>query len=163
MPTVEILSQGDEIITGHTVDTNTAWLAKELSALGLHVRFHTSIGDNPEHIKSAFKLALSRVDICISTGGLGPTTDDLTAEAAAAAIARPLVLDETAWAHIQALFKKYKVNLAPSNIKQAYLPETAIRLDNHWGTAPGFRIHTKTASLTCFPGVPHEMKKMFII
>ncbi|HMV67030.1 MAG TPA: competence/damage-inducible protein A [Myxococcota bacterium] len=160
MPTAEILSQGDEVITGQIVDSNAAWLSDRLTDLGLDVVRHTAVGDRLDDIVEVFSGA--RADVIVCTGGLGPTDDDLTAEAAARAFHRPLQFDDEAWAQIQAMFERFRRPIPDINRKQAWLPAGAARLDNPVGTAPGFAVETSRGGLLlCLPGVPHEMKRMF--
>ena len=161
MTTAEIISQGDEVITGQVVDSNAAWLAERLTDLGCDVIAHTTVGDTQEAITSALKTAAGRADITICTGGLGPTQDDLTAESVAEAFGRPLLLDEKALADITAFFARFRHPMAKSNEKQAWLPEGCIRIDNRWGTAPGFAVEEQGALLAFMPGVPREMFKMY--
>lgn len=160
-PTVEILSQGDEIIEGVVTDTNSAWLSQALVDLGYQVIRHTTIGDDLDGLVTAFQEIANRADLCISTGGLGPTMDDLTAEAIAKAFARPLRLDEQALEQIEAWFKRSGRPMPEVNRRQALLPEGASRIDNQWGTAPGFSLTAGQCQFICLPGVPREMKPMF--
>ena len=156
----EILSQGDEVVTGQTVDTNAAWISERLTKLGFTVLRHTAVGDRLEDIRDLVRDAAARSSLCICTGGLGPTEDDLTAEAVAQAFNRPLQLDTVALEHIAGFFKRVNRHMSDVNRKQAYLPQGAIRLDNHWGTAPGFAIEQRQSWLAFLPGVPREMKQM---
>ena len=162
MPThsAEILSQGDEVVTGQTVDTNAAWISERLTELGFMVLRHTAVGDRLEDIRDLVRDAAARSSLCICTGGLGPTEDDLTAQAVAEAFDRPLRLDSVALEHIAGFFKRVNRPMSVVNRKQAYLPEGAIRLNNHWGTAPGFAIEQGHSWLAFLPGVPREMKQM---
>ena len=163
MPTAEILSQGDEILTGQITDTNAGWLSEQLTAMGFSVRRQTSIGDSLNDIATCFRRIPARADICICTGGLGPTEDDLTIEAAAIAHERAMVFDPQAFEHLQALFMRNKRSMSPSNRKQAWAPKDSIHLNNTCGTAPGFALdfNDEQHLLFCLPGVPHEMKTMF--
>ena len=161
MPVAEILSQGDEIVTGQTIDTNAAWLAERLIDLGFEVRGHTSVGDRLEHIQEAVTLACGRSDLVLSSGGLGPTDDDLTAAAVAAAAGVPLDFDVEAMRQIERMFQRFGKVMADSNRKQALLPRGSQRLDNRWGTAPGFAMPLGRAWIACVPGVPREMRKLF--
>ncbi len=162
MPTysAEILSQGDEVVTGQTVDTNAAWISERLTELGFMVLRHNTVGDRLEDIRDLVRDAAARSSLCICTGGLGPTEDDLTAQAVAEAFDRPLRLDSVALEHIAGFFKRVNRPMSDVNRKQAYLPEGAIRLSNHWGTAPGFAIEQGHSWLFFLPGVPREMKQM---
>lgn len=159
-PTAEILSQGDEVVTGQTIDSNAAWLAERLTELGFTLQRHTSVGDRLEDIRDLVRAAAVRSSVCICTGGLGPTEDDLTAQAVADAFNRPLQLDEIALAQIADFFKRANRVMVDANRKQAYLPQGALRLDNAWGTAPGFAVEEGGAWLIFLPGVPREMKQM---
>ncbi len=161
MPTVEILSQGDEVVTGQIVDTNAAWLADALTARGYAVLRHTTVGDDLGAIREAIAVAVERADLVVSTGGLGPTQDDLTAEAVAAVLGVDLVEDPVAIATIEVYYARHARIMPAVNRKQALLPAGALRLDNDWGTAPGFAIRTARGLAAFLPGVPREMKPMF--
>jgi nicotinamide-nucleotide amidase len=160
-PVAEILSQGDEVVTGQTVDTNAAWLAERLTALGFNVTRHVAAPDELGAIREVILDASARADVCICTGGLGPTDDDLTAEAAAKAAGRSLVHHPEAEARIRELYKRMGRPMPQVNVKQAWLPEGVVRLDNDWGTAPGFALEIGHAWFAFLPGVPREMKAMF--
>ena len=162
MPRVEILSQGDEVVTGQVVDTNAAWLATHITELGCSVIRHTSVRDVAEEISGAISDALGRADIVLCTGGLGPTQDDLTAAAVAEVLGVDLQFDEVAMATIEDMYARYGRPMPEANRKQAWLPAGAHRLDNAWGTAPGFAVESDTAVAYFLPGVPREMKAMFI-
>ena len=155
-----LMSQGDEVVTGQTVDTNAAYLAEALTALGIDVVQHLTVGDRLPDLVATFTRA-TEADVVLCTGGLGPTEDDLTAAAVAEAFHAPLHLDEAALAEIEALFARYGRPMAASNRKQAYLPQGAERLPNARGTAPGFALEAHGAWIACMPGVPHEMRAMF--
>ena len=161
MVEAEILSQGDEVITGQTVDSNAAWLAEQLTALGIRVVRHSSVGDDAGAIGALVAEAAARCPLVLCTGGLGPTADDLTAEAVAAATGVPLCFDAQAMAQIERLYRRFGKTMAATNRKQAMLPEGCQRLDNRWGTAPGFAVELGDAWLAFMPGVPREMRKMF--
>lgn len=160
-PSAEILSQGDEVVTGQTVDTNAAWLSGRLTDLGFNVRRHTAVGDRVADIAAAVGEAAARSDVSVCTGGLGPTQDDLTAQAVSLALDRPLAFDARAMEQIQQLFARFGKPMAESNRKQAWMPQGARRLDNLWGTAPGFVLRRGQASLFFLPGVPQEMRSMY--
>ena len=161
MPTVEILSQGDEVVTGQTVDTNAAWLSDRLTALGLTVVRHTAVGDRMGDIQDVVAAARTRVDVVVSTGGLGPTEDDLTTAAVASVYGVEPVFDPVAMAHIEALYARYGRPMPEVNRKQAVLPDGCIRLDNHWGTAPAFAMEDAHCVAFFLPGVPREMRSLF--
>ena len=161
MPTAEILSQGHEVVTGQVADTNAAWLSTQLVDLGFQVHRHGTVGDDLDDIVALLKEGASRSDVCICTGGLGPTEDDLTAEAVARAFDRPLEPDEEAMRQIESMYQRYRRPMPEVNRKQAWLPRGAVRLDNHWGTAPGFAIRTDRGWMFFVPGVPREMRQMW--
>lgn len=158
--TAEILSTGDEIRTGTLVDTNTAYIAEKLEETGIEVTRHLSVGDDIQILVSVLLEISARSDIAVVTGGLGPTTDDLTAEAAAKAAGKKLALNESALSDIRALFEKSGRPMSPSNEKQAMFPEGAECLKNPLGTAPGFSIKIGKCTFFFVPGVPFEMKRM---
>ncbi len=160
-PHAEVLSQGDEIMIGDVTDTNSAWLSSALSTMGLEVIRHTSVGDRQDQIEQALKEIAQRSALCISTGGLGPTVDDLTAEAVSKVFNRPLRSDPEALMQIEAWFRRYGRPMPDINRRQALIPEGAVRLDNHWGTAPGFLIREGHCLLYFLPGVPSEMRHLF--
>jgi nicotinamide-nucleotide amidase len=160
-PTLEIFSQGEEIVTGQTVDTNAAWLSQEAVACGFTVTRHTAVGDKLEDLIVLLQDISQRADCCICTGGLGPTSDDLTAEAVAKAFNLPLEFDEIAFEQISLFFANRNRMMPESNRKQAMLPQGAERIDNEWGTAPGFSLHYGRCWFAFLPGVPMEMKHLF--
>lgn len=160
-PRLEIFSQGDEVVTGQIVDTNAAWLAQQAVSLGFNVTRHTAVGDRIENLIALLDEIEQRADCCLCTGGLGPTTDDLTAEAVATAFNLPLVLDTEALTHIEQFFADRQRVMPESNRKQALLPQGAVRLDNECGTAPGFAVQVGRCWFVFMPGVPSEMKPMY--
>ncbi len=160
-PIAEILSQGDEVVTGQVADTNAAWLATRLTALGFTVVRHTSVGDRIDDLIGLFTEVSERADLVVCTGGLGPTEDDLTAEAIARAFDMPLQLDEAALIDLKAKYARFGRPMPAVNEKQCWLPTGSIRLDNDWGTAPGFAVHPSRAFMAFMPGVPREMRNLF--
>lgn len=157
----EILCTGDEVRSGALVDSNSAHISQKLEEAGLEVTRHTCVGDNLETLEAVMKEIGNRADIAVATGGLGPTTDDLTTEAAAkAAGGLKLILDERALGEIEAFFNGRKRVMTPSNRKQAMLPQGADILYNPVGTAPGFGLKIGKCLFFFLPGVPYEMKKM---
>jgi len=160
-PTAEILSQGDEVITGEIVDTNSTWLARELSLLGFDMVRHVAVGDRLQEMSKLLREIAARSDLCICTGGLGPTCDDLTTEAICSAFGMHLRLDSVALRQIESFFLRMGRGMPEINRKQAYLPEGARRIDNRWGTAPGFALRAERCCFIFLPGVPEEMKAMF--
>lgn len=161
---VELISVGTEILLGNIVNTNAAYLAEKCALLGCSLYHQTVVGDNEERMEDAIRQALDRSDIVILTGGLGPTKDDLTKEVTARVFGRELYLDEHSKERIEAYFGRIgSSRITENNWKQALVPEGAIVIDNHNGTAPGLIIEDpekgKTAIL--IPGPPNEMKPMF--
>jgi nicotinamide-nucleotide amidase len=161
-PTLEIFSQGEEIVTGQTVDTNAAWLSQKAVACGFTVRRHTAVGDKLDDLVALLLDISQRSDCCICTGGLGPTSDDLTAEAVAIAFNLALEFDDIAFEQISRFFAHRNRPMPESNRKQAMLPQGAERIDNEWGTAPGFSLKYGRCWFAFLPGVPMEMKHLFL-
>lgn len=164
--TAAILATGDEIVGGRTVDTNSAWLADKLSALGLDVVAFLTVSDDVERIAWAWKHAVERADLVISTGGLGPTSDDLTSETLASVASVPLQLDEEQAEHIRGLFRSRGRTMSANNLRQAMIPQGAQVIGNPAGTAPGYRLELArddggASFCVVLPGVPREMKPMF--
>lgn len=157
----EIFSQGEEIVCGQTVDSNAAWLSQQLMELGFTLKRHTAVGDNLQDLIALFTEIAARADCCICTGGLGPTSDDLTAEAVSIASGQPLKFDAQAFADIQNYYARRNRAMPEANRKQALLPTSSIRIDNSYGTAPGFALQFKRCWFVFLPGVPSEMKQMF--
>jgi competence/damage-inducible protein CinA-like protein len=160
-PTVEILSQGEEVLTGQIVDTNSAWLSERLVKLGFTVTRHNTVGDRLDDLIDIFLEATRRADVCICTGGLGPTSDDLTTQAVSEAFDLALIEDPVAVEQIEHFFSSRQKVMPAINRRQALLPQGATRLDNHWGTAPGFVLQVNDCRLICVPGVPYEMRQLF--
>jgi len=156
----EILATGDEIRSGALVDSNSAYIAEKLEEVGVPVARHSCVGDDLEALVSIFKEISDRADICVATGGLGPTSDDLTAEAAAVATGEALILDPKALSDIEAFFERRNREMGVSNRKQALLPKTAEPMYNPIGTAPGFVLKIGACLFFFLPGVPPEMKRM---
>jgi len=156
----EILATGDEIRSGTLVDSNSAHISEKLEENGVEVVRHTCVGDDLSMLTSTLREIGRRVDVCVVTGGLGPTTDDRSAEAAAKAAGLELVENEEALANVESFFKKFKRPMTASNRKQAFLPAGARVLFNPVGTAPGFAVTLKGCRFFFLPGVPYEMKRM---
>lgn len=161
MSSLEIFSQGEEIVTGQTVDTNAAWLSEQAVQLGFTVTRHTAVGDKLDDLVATLKDISLRADCCLCTGGLGPTCDDLTAEAVAKAFDLPLQFDAEAFEQISRFYRARKRTMPEINRKQAMLPKGSVRLDNDWGTAPGFALQAGRCRFAFMPGVPSEMRQMF--
>lgn len=157
----ELFSQGEEVVTGQILDTNANWLAAQLTQLGFRVRRHSTVGDQLLDLISVFREISERADICICTGGLGPTIDDLTAEALASAAGVELVFNAEAMVDIKAYFDRRQREMPAVNRKQAFFPEGAQWIVNSVGTAPGFSLQLNRCWFVCLPGVPAEMKAMF--
>ncbi len=160
-PIAEIFSQGEEVISGQVADTNAAWLSQQLAQMGFSISRHTAVGDKLQDLADLLDEISLRADLCICTGGLGPTVDDLTAEAVARAFKSPLQLDLIALEQIESYFTKRNRMMADSNRKQAYFPKGSVRLDNAVGSAPGFAIRNKRCWFIFLPGVPSEMRHIF--
>lgn len=160
-PIAEIFSQGEEVVGGQTVDSNAAWLSRHLTELGFSVARHTAVGDRLDDLVALIREIAGRADCCICTGGLGPTVDDLTAEALSIAAGLPLQLDEQALRRIEAYFAQRRRDMPPANRKQACLPQGSVRINNPLGTAPGFALQVRRCWFVFLPGVPAEMKAMF--
>ncbi|MGY3902488.1 CinA family nicotinamide mononucleotide deamidase-related protein [Aeromonas lusitana] len=161
---IEIVSTGDEIVTGLVVDTNAAWLSALLLEQGWQVRRRATVGDNLKDLKAVLQESASRAEVVLVCGGLGPTADDLTAQAAAEAFAQPLTLYPDWLATIEARYQARGVPMPASNAKQAWLPQGCEILDNPVGTACGFLVHHPAShglsQLFFTPGVPFEFKQM---
>jgi nicotinamide-nucleotide amidase len=159
-----ILSSGDELTTGRTLDTNANFIADHLVASGLDVVAIIVVGDYPDRIAWAWREAMRLADVVISTGGLGPTADDLTAETVAQVTGRRLILDPIVADRIRRRFEAMGRVMPENNLKQAQFPEGAVIIANALGTAPGFRLDLLTEQgprhLIVLPGVPREMKPM---
>ncbi len=152
----ELVMIGTEL----TIDTNASILARELAKLGVDLFYKSTVGDNWLRVIEVLSRALSRADLVITSGGIGPTLDDLTREAVAATTNRPLQLDEEALKTIQGYFSQRNRIMTDNNRKQAYLPEGAQVIANHWGTAPGILLEVDNKTIICLPGVPRELKGM---
>ncbi|MBF0242746.1 MAG: CinA family nicotinamide mononucleotide deamidase-related protein [Desulfamplus sp.] len=159
----EILSTGDEVLWGDIDDTNSSWLSRKLRESDIEVIRISSVGDLIEDISGIIKeiTQRGRADILLVTGGLGPTSDDLTAEAAAVAFSDKIELNQIALSSMKEYFKKRDWALSDDNIKQAMLPSRASVMENLNGTAPGFYIEIGKTTIFFMPGVPREMKPMY--
>ena len=159
-----ILSTGDELTTGRTLDTNAHYIADQLLAIGYDVTGMLVVGDYSDRIEWAWRRLFEIADIVVGTGGLGPTADDLTTETLARLAARPLRCDADVAANIRRLFESIGRRMPENNLKQAMFPEGADIIPNPLGTAPGFRLHIETGdgarTAIVLPGVPREMKQM---
>ena len=159
---VELVSVGTEILLGDIVNTNTAYLSKELAALGLGVFRQTTVGDNRERLIKTLDSAFLENDTVIITGGLGPTDDDITKECAAEYFGREFYFHEYSWVKIlERLTRSGRNIITENNKKQAMIPEGAIVLENYCGTAPGIIIEENNKRIILLPGPPREMRDMF--
>ena len=158
---VELISVGTELLMGNIVNTNAAYLARRCADLGAVCYFQEVVGDNPDRLKETVKLALSRADAVLLTGGLGPTQDDLTKQTMAEIFGRKLCRDEATCEALKAYFKKRGIACTENNFRQADIPEGAEILPNNNGTAPGIHIFDETKHVFLMPGPPNEMKPMF--
>lgn len=182
----EVLSIGNEVLSGRILDTNSQWLSRRLEELGYRVRFHSAVGDDLTDLVSAFRRAAARVNLVVATGGLGPTEDDLTREALAAAFDLPLEVNQEALEQIRALFSRRQRPMPKRNELQARFPQGARPIRNPNGTAPGIELDVKCSSdttgngcdnakgagipveaggglcrIVCLPGVPAEIAEMW--
>jgi nicotinamide-nucleotide amidase len=161
MANAEIVAIGSELLLGQIVDTNSAWMAQRLTALGVNLYFKSVVGDNPGRMKEVIQRALERADIVITSGGLGPTQDDLTREIVAEVTGRKLVLDDNLLEQVEEHFRRRGRTMTPNNRRQAYMPEGAIPVKNPNGTAPCFIVEDPRGVVFSLPGVPVEMKWLF--
>ncbi|HSQ57343.1 MAG TPA: CinA family nicotinamide mononucleotide deamidase-related protein, partial [Gemmata sp.] len=157
----EILSIGSEITSGQNLDTNSQWLSLRLAEIGIPVGFHTTVADDVEDNIAAFRIAASRADLVISTGGLGPTQDDLTREVIAAVAGVPLEEHAPSLEHIKEMFARRGRAMPDRNRVQALLPRGAEAITNVAGTAPGIWAKVGTSTVIAMPGVPNEMFRMY--
>lgn len=159
-----IISTGDELTTGRTTDTNAGFIADRLLELGIDVVAILTVGDHPDRLRWVWSEALRRAHVVISTGGLGPTADDLTTETVAGLLGRSLVADPAVAERIRDLFRLFNRPMPENNLKQAMFPEGAVIVPNALGTAPGYRVEVGAPEdprhLVVLPGVPREMKPM---
>jgi nicotinamide-nucleotide amidase len=161
MVEVVVVAQGDELTTGQTVDTNSSWVGGRLWEAGIALRRVITAPDRLDDLRDVLHEAAALAPFVVCSGGLGPTRDDLTAEAAAAAAGVGLAEDATALAQVEAMYRSWGRSVGPANRKQAMLPVGARVLENRWGTAPGFVVSMGMSQLYFLPGVPREMKEMF--
>lgn len=154
----EIVSIGTEILLGEITDTNSVFMARTLRDMGINVFYMISVGDNKQRIADTIRQSLSRSDIVITCGGLGPTVDDMTRDAIAAATDRELVFHQDLLDMIEERFSKFKAKMTENNKRQAYLPASAVKIENPVGTAPSFVVEVGDKVVISLPGVPREMK-----
>lgn len=155
----EIIAVGTELLLGEIVNTDAQAISQGLAELGINVYFETVCGDNPERLRSVLEIAKGRADIIVTTGGLGPTADDLTKETIAAAFGKQLELHQPSMDRLLQHFKGR--TMTPNNEKQAWLPQGCFVLDNDWGTAPGCAFEAEGCVVVMLPGPPSECVNMF--
>lgn len=159
--TCELISVGTELLMGNILNTNAQYLSQKLADLGINCYLQTTVGDNTERLEEAVHRALDRADLVILTGGLGPTSDDLTKETVSDAFQKALVLDEESLDFIKRRFQRMGREMTPNNIKQAMFPEGCLILPNPNGTAPGCIVEGEGKAAILLPGPPYEMEPMF--
>lgn len=156
----EIISIGSEILRGQITDTNANFIAKKLVESGIDLEHISAVSDNPKSLLPTLKLALQRSDLIITTGGLGPTEDDITFQTIARTLNLKLIKYPEAEENLKRILKKINKTISPSNLKQVYLPEGAKIIINQYGTAPAMILEKDNKIICSFPGVPHEMKNL---
>jgi nicotinamide-nucleotide amidase len=154
----EVITIGNEILSGRIVDSNSAFIGARLSGIGIPLAWITSVGDDRDRIAQAFEQAMARADVVIVTGGLGPTHDDVTKHVFAEWFGRKLVLNEQVLEQVRARFAHRGIEMPSSNVDQAMVPEGVDALENRWGTAPGLHLEEAGKHVFLLPGVPREMK-----
>jgi nicotinamide-nucleotide amidase len=157
----EIVTVGTEILLGDLVDTNSAWISQRLAGLGVGIYRHTTVGDNPERLVAALRQAASASDLVVTTGGLGPTSDDLTNACISTLTGREMVEYPEAREHVDRMFQKFGRKPTANNYKQALFPEGTELIPNPVGTAMGALVEWEGTLFATLPGVPPEMKSMF--
>jgi len=155
---LELVTIGTELLLGHTIDTNAAWIGQALAERGILLVRRTTVGDDPETIRTAVAEALARTGTVLTTGGLGPTKDDITKHAVAAVLGRRLVFSPAVWEELVTRYARMGRALSEANRPQADLPEGAVVLPNPRGTAPGLWIEADAGCVVMVPGVPREMR-----
>src|SRR6266516_3596328 len=161
MLTAEIIAIGSELLAPDRTDTNSLWLTEKLNSLGIEAKLKTIVGDDDARLEEAIRDAVRRSKVVITTGGLGPTEDDITRKITARALDSRLLLDETVLAEIRQRFQTFGVAMPERNSRQAMVIEDAEILPNPNGTAPGMFISHEGTSIVLLPGPPREMRPMF--
>lgn len=157
----EIIAIGSELLLGVTIDTNSAYIARQLTTLGVNLIRKSVVDDHQQRITAVIDEAMSRSDLVICTGGLGPTADDVTRQAAAQALGRPLEFRQELLDQVAARFAAMNRSMSESNHQQAYVPQGARAIENVYGTAPAFIVEDARGTLIVLPGVPRELKGIF--
>ncbi len=159
--TAEILCVGTELLLGDIVNTNASYLSQRLAELGIHVYRHTVVGDNPRRLRHALDIAFTEADLVITSGGLGPTYDDLTKETVADYFGRKMAMHGESLSAIRAYFERTGRTMTKNNEKQAMMPEGAVVFPNHYGTAPSLAIEGDGKTAIMLPGPPGELTHIF--
>ena len=159
--TAELIAVGTELLLGSIVNTDAQTLSRELSALGINVYWHSVVGDNPVRLREAVEIARKRADLIITTGGLGPTCDDLTKNVLADCFGKKLVYNQEAADRMMAYFARMDRPMPENNYQQAWLPEGCVPFQNDWGTAPGCGFESGGVRVVMLPGPPSECGPMF--
>jgi nicotinamide-nucleotide amidase len=154
----EIVTIGSELLHGQIIDTNASYIARTLNSIGLNIAFHTTVGDSSNQIKDVLSQAWKRNGLIITTGGIGPTEDDLTREAIANMAGVPLIFKKELMDQIESIFKRIGYSMPENNRKQAFIPDGATPIPNEMGTAPGFIVEKESKVIIALPGVPKELK-----
>lgn len=157
----EIISIGTELLLGHIINTNASFLSQKLAEIGIDVYYQTTVGDNPQRLMESIKQAARRSDIIITSGGLGPTVDDVTVETIAKLLGKRVILNKTILKDLKDYFKLIKIKFPAETMRQAYLPEGVKWVRNNVGTAPGLLIEYEGKTIVCLPGPPREIEPMF--
>ncbi|MBF0547161.1 MAG: CinA family nicotinamide mononucleotide deamidase-related protein [Candidatus Riflebacteria bacterium] len=157
----ELISVGTELLLGEILDTNAVFLAQSLKENGIFLYFRSTVGDNIERIKTVLRLALSRSDLIITTGGLGPTPGDVTRESIASLLDEKVEVHDGIKLKIQSFFEKRGIKMPENNLKQAWVIPSSEILENPIGTAPGWFVKTGGKTIVSLPGPPHEMRRMW--
>src|SRR5256712_1439418 len=161
MLSAEIIAIGSELLAPDRTDTNSLWLTEQLNRLGIDVKLKTIVGDDDARLEELIKDAVKRSRVVITTGGLGPTEDDITRKVVARALGRRLILDESVLNEIRARFQSFGVTMPERNSRQAMVIDGAEVLPNPNGTAPGLYLEHEGCAIALFPGPPREMNPMF--
>ena len=157
-----MISVGTELLLGNIVNTNAQYIAKEMAKMGIDLYYQSVVGDNEERLSNVLKTALERSDLIITTGGLGPTKDDLTKEVAASYFGKQLVFDKKTYEHVKQRLESYGISqMTKSQEKQAMVPEGALVITNPAGLAPGIIMAQGNKAIIMLPGPPKEMKALF--
>ena len=157
----EILSIGTELLMGELVDTNSSFLASELAKLGIEVRWVTKVGDDPDRLSEAIERAFKRSDVTLTSGGLGPTSDDLTRETIARVCSEDMTVQDDLLEHLKGLFANRGFPMPETNVKQATLIPSAEAISNPMGTAPGWWVEREGSVIVAMPGPPREIQRMW--